>query len=69
VTGDGPVLDVHHADHPDTRNARLVNGLSLLPRAHYDRLRARYGEHLVDRLRGREPARRHRRPVGRGRAA
>ena len=32
-TADGPVLDVHHADHPDTRNRRLANGLSLLPRA------------------------------------
>jgi hypothetical protein len=47
VTGDGH-LDVHHADHPDTRNNGLRNGLSLLPKAHYDRLRARFGEHLVD---------------------
>jgi MOSC domain-containing protein YiiM len=47
-TEDGPVLDVHHADHPDTRNVRLANGLSLLPRAHYTALRARYGPHLVD---------------------
>ena len=45
---DGPVLDVHHADHPDSRNVRLRNGLSLLPRASADALRARYGEHLVD---------------------
>lgn len=44
----GPVLDVHHADHPDSRNVRLVNGLSLLPRAHYAALRAAYGPHLVD---------------------
>ena len=51
VTGrgpDGPVLDVHHADHPDSRNVQLLNGLSLLPRAHYEALRARYGAHLVD---------------------
>jgi hypothetical protein len=47
VTADGPVLDVHHADHPDTRH-RGRNGLSLLPRSHYDELRARYGDHLVD---------------------
>ena len=47
VTADGPVLDVHHADHPDTRH-RGRNGLSLLPRAHYDELRSRYGDHLVD---------------------
>ena len=43
----GPVLDVHHADHPDSRN-RGGNGLSLLPRAHYAELRARFGDHLVD---------------------
>jgi hypothetical protein len=47
VTGDGH-LDVHHADHPQSRNVRLLNGLSLLPRAHYERLRARFGPHLVD---------------------
>ena len=40
-TADGPVLDVHHADHPDSRNRRLANGLSLLPRAHADALRDR----------------------------
>jgi hypothetical protein len=44
----GPVLDVHHADHPDSRNNRLLNGLSLLPRVHYDRMRGRFGGHLVD---------------------
>jgi hypothetical protein len=47
-TSDGPLLDVHHADHPDSRNVRLANGLSLLPRAHATALRARYGPHLVD---------------------
>lgn len=47
VTGDGH-LDVHHAVHPDTRNVRLLNGLSLLPRPHYGRLRARFCDHLVD---------------------
>jgi len=52
VTSAGPVLDVHHADHPDTRNVRLVNGLSLLLRAHYERLRQAYGPHLVDGVAG-----------------
>ena len=47
-SGSGAVLDVHHADHPDSRNVKLLNGLSLLPRAHYERLRARFGDHLVD---------------------
>lgn len=41
------VLDVHHADHPDSRNVQLVNGLSLLPRSHYARMADRYGDHLV----------------------
>lgn len=40
------VLDVHHADHPDSRNVSLVNGLSVLPRRHYARMSARYGAHL-----------------------
>lgn len=44
----GEVLDVHHADHPDTRNTRLHNGLSVMSRGDYERLRARYGEHLHD---------------------
>ena len=48
LRGQDRVLDVHHADHPDTRNNKLRNGLSLLPRIHYERLRASYGPHLVD---------------------
>ena len=48
VTGHEQVLDVHHADHPDSRNRRLANGLSVLPLAHYAALRARYGDHLAD---------------------
>ena len=47
-TGAERIVDVHHADHPETRSVRLANGLSLLPRSHYDRLRAAYGPHLVD---------------------
>lgn len=47
-TADGAVLDVHHADHPDSRNVRLLNGLSVLPRAHYAALRTRFGAHVVD---------------------
>lgn len=52
LVGDERVLDVHHADHPDSRNRRLANGLSVLPRSHYERLRARYGAHLVDGVAG-----------------
>ena len=48
LTARDGLLDVHHADHPDSRNVRLANGLSVLPRAHYDLLRGRFGPHLVD---------------------
>ena len=51
LIGGEVLLDVHHADHPDTR-FRGVNGLSLLPRAHYVRLRERFGGHLVDGVAG-----------------
>jgi hypothetical protein len=47
VLGSDRYLDVHHADHRDTRNRRLENGLSLLPTSAYPELRARYGAHLV----------------------
>jgi len=52
VTAEGTVRDVHHADHLDSRNARLANGLSLLPRAHYERMRQAYGPHLLDGVAG-----------------
>ena len=44
--GEATFVDVHHADHPDTRNVKLANSLSLLPCAAYPRLQALYGEHL-----------------------
>ena len=47
VLGDG-VLDVHHADHPDTRNVKLLNGVSVMTVSRYRALRAAYGAHLVD---------------------
>jgi MOSC domain-containing protein YiiM len=45
--GDG-VVDVHNVSHPKSRNARGVNGLSLVPLAHYTEMRQRYGEHLAN---------------------
>ncbi len=47
----GPVVDVHHEDHPDTRRRR-GNGLCLLSVQQYAALRARYGNHLVDGVAG-----------------
>lgn len=44
----GGLLDVHHEDHPDSRNVRRTNALSVLPRAHYVQLRERFGAHLAD---------------------
>jgi hypothetical protein len=52
VVGPGGLLDVHHADHPDTRNVKLRNGLSVMTRPRYDALRASYGSHLVDGIAG-----------------
>ena len=50
---DGTVLlDVHHANHPDTRQRRGANGVSLLTLAGYRRLRQAHGGHLVDGVAG-----------------
>ncbi len=51
VQGDGH-LDVHHADHPDSRNRHLRNGLSLMTVSRYRALRDTYGPHLVDGIAG-----------------
>lgn len=51
VEGDG-IRDVHHADHPDTRNVMLLNGLSVMTVSRYRVLRQKYGDHLVDGIAG-----------------
>jgi MOSC domain-containing protein YiiM len=45
--GDEDVLDVHHAGHAQSRTVRGVNGISVLPAAHYVEMRQRYGDHLA----------------------
>ena len=52
VTGPGGLLDVHHADHADTRNVKLTNGLSVMTTQRYDALREAYGPQLVDGIAG-----------------
>jgi hypothetical protein len=53
VAADGErLVDVHHADHPDTRNVKLRNGVSLLPRPHYALLRERFGPGMRDGVAG-----------------
>jgi len=46
------VLDVHNADHPDTRNVKLRNGVSVMTVSHYTAMRAAFGPHLVDGIAG-----------------
>jgi hypothetical protein len=41
------IIDVHHADHPDSRNAG-PNATSFGFTSHYRAMRARFGDHLVD---------------------
>lgn len=49
VTADGQtVADVHHTGHPDSKNIKGVNGLSLGFTSHYRQMQARYGGHVVD---------------------
>jgi hypothetical protein len=52
AAGGHRVVDVHHADHPDTRNVKLTNGLSLLPQPHYPLMRQRFGPHMEDGVAG-----------------
>jgi hypothetical protein len=49
VTPDGRrVIDVHHMDHPASRNHKGVNGVSVGFTSHYEAMRGKFGDHLVD---------------------
>ena len=48
TAGGETVVDIHHTGHPDTKNIKGVNGLSLGFTGHYRQMRARYGDHVVD---------------------
>jgi hypothetical protein len=48
LVGGEVILDIHHADHPHTRNSDGVNDLSIGFTSHYQAMRARYGDHLFD---------------------
>lgn len=52
LTNVGEVLDVHHADHPHTRNRKRLNGVSVMSSRDYERLRSRFGERVIDGLAG-----------------
>jgi len=42
------LLDVHHVDHPDSKNQRGLNGISIGFTSHYRAMRDRFGAHLAD---------------------
>lgn len=48
----GPVVDVHHAEHPQSRHRSGSNGLSIGFTSHYRWLREQFGPHLTDGIAG-----------------
>lgn len=53
VTADGEqIIDVHHQDHPQSRDRKGRAGLLFMGTGDYVDLRARYGEHVVDGIAG-----------------
>jgi hypothetical protein len=46
------VLDVHHHDHPMSKNRGGENGISLGFTGHYRAMRQRFGQHLADGIAG-----------------
>lgn len=49
---DNVLVDVHHLDHPHSRNRGNENGLSINFTGHYDRIRQRFGPHMTDGVAG-----------------
>ena len=49
MSADGEaIINVHHADHPETKNRLGTNGISIGFTSHYRAMRERYGAHLSD---------------------
>ena len=49
VTTEGDeVMDVHHPNHPASRNRGGVNAVSFTFSRHYEQIRERFGEHAAD---------------------
>jgi hypothetical protein len=46
------ILDVHHHDHPTSKNRGGENGISLGFTGHYREMRKRFGRHLADGVAG-----------------
>jgi hypothetical protein len=49
LTADGErVVDIHHAEHPESKNQQGLNGVSIGFTSHYRAMRERFGAHLTD---------------------
>jgi hypothetical protein len=48
----GSVIDVHHVDHPRSRDRKGHGGVSVMGTGDYMKLRARYGDHLTEGIAG-----------------
>jgi hypothetical protein len=49
LTADGGrMIDVHNAQHPESKNQRGLNDISIGFTGHYQAMRARFGPHLAD---------------------
>src|SRR5919112_831183 len=46
------IIDVHHHDHPTSKNRGGENGISLGFTGHYGEMRRRFGPHLADGIAG-----------------
>ncbi len=53
LTAEGDdIVDVHHQDHPQTRDPKGRAGILFIGTGDYATLRARYGDHVVDGIAG-----------------
>lgn len=52
TTDEEPLADVHHRDHPDSKNRGGENGISVGFTSHYDAMRQRFSDHLTDGIAG-----------------
>lgn len=46
------IIDVHHIDHPESRNRGNDNGVSINFTGHYAKMRGKYGDHMLDGVAG-----------------
>lgn len=46
------LADVHHRDHPESKNRNGENGVSVGFTSHYEAMRARFSSHLTDGIAG-----------------